>query len=161
MRKFIFFAAIAAIGLVACNKSSDTALNNPPIQKAPGIAVKFRSAYGEWGLNNTFAYDSKGNPFCYPVPNDCFDEIVKTPNSILYQFANLIAEGDFRNAAVFANTNLSTISEYFTESDLMGFINGEISVNSIINKEESKTFLFFKNNKDETNFTVYPFVFKD
>jgi len=34
MRKLFFFAAIAAISLVACNKSSDTALNNPPIQKA-------------------------------------------------------------------------------------------------------------------------------
>jgi len=34
LKKFSYFAVIfAVIGMVACNKSSDTALNNPPIQK--------------------------------------------------------------------------------------------------------------------------------
>ena len=156
MKKYLFLTIAIAIGLVACNKSEVALDKTTSMQKLPSN-YKFRMADGEWGIHRIF-YESLGD--CFAPPVNCFDDIIVTPDKYLYQFVNLIEKGDYKFAVEFAKKYLADICEFFTEKDLIGFIEGNLSVDYMINKE-GKTFLFFRDLKHgDKEFTAYPFFFK-
>jgi len=149
MKKIFLFAIAIAIGLVACDKSEVAVNNTTPIQKVSGKSYVFR----DWGLNNKW-----NGRDCDPIADDCFDEIVVVGTSTLRYFADLVLAGNTRTALTFAERNLGDLCQYFTESDMMGFIEGVVSVSGMVNRQ-GKTLLFFENPDDETTF-VYPFLFR-
>jgi hypothetical protein len=158
MKKLFLFAAVAVLGLSACDNSALTGFSTT--KQATKLV---RANDDDWGIHRV--YDEKLQD-CVPPAVNCFDDIIvignlrDVSNSKLRNFISLVREGDSQTIVTFAENNYEHLNGFMLKTDIDGVIEGNLHPTSLTNKE-GKVFLFLQEGGANGKLVkVYPVINK-
>lgn len=130
--KHSLFIAIAAVTIISISCQKDEVLSPNSSTNSLSLSTdveKYSSGFW-WGANYTFYINSQTMEYdCYPLPKDCFDQIIVTPTgSYGTDLDNAIASGDQTEVAKFFKGPKKSYFPTLKGQNLAKLVSGQLTL---------------------------------